>query len=57
MSEKDTAWLIHEQAATIIQLASIVDRLYTLMSLGASGVDDETLEKMKDAAERVRKVT
>ena len=49
--------IVLKQSEIIRQQQDIIDRLYILISLGASGVDDETLEKMKDAAERARKVT
>lgn len=49
--------ILLKQSELIKQQQDIIDRLYILMSLGASGVDDVTLEQMRDAALRSSKLT
>ncbi len=49
--------ILLEQSEIIKQQQDIIDRLYILLSLGASGVDDDTLAKMRDAALGAMKLT
>ena len=49
--------ILLEQSEIIKQQQDIIDRLYILMSLGASGVDDATLGRMRDAALSAMKLT
>jgi len=46
-----------KQSEIIRKQQDIIDRLYILLSLGASGVDDATLAKMRDAALSAMKLT
>ena len=50
------AEIVLTQSEIIKAQQDIIDRLYILMSLGASGVDDLTLEQMRDAAIKSEKV-
>lgn len=51
------AEIMLKQSEIIKEQQEIIDRLYTLMSLGASGADDVTLGKMRDAALGALKLT
>ena len=51
------AEIMLKQSEIIKQQQDIIDRLYILMSLGASGADDLTLEQMRDVALKAEKVT
>ena len=50
------AEIMLKQSEIIRKQQDIIDRLYILMSLGASGVDDITLEQMRDEALKPEKV-
>ena len=51
------AEIMLKQSEIIKEQQEIIDRLYILLSLGASGVDDATLAKMRDAALVAMKLT
>ena len=51
------AEIMLKQSEIIKEQQDIIDRLYILMSLGASGVDDITLEQMRDSALGAMKLT
>lgn len=51
------AEIMLKQSEIIKEQQDIIDRLYILLSLGASGVDDATLVKMRDAALVAMKLT
>lgn len=51
------AEIMLKQSEIIKEQQDIIDRLYVLLSLGASGVDDATLAKMRDAALGAMKLT
>ena len=51
------AEIMLKQSEIIKEQQDIIDRLYILLSLGASGVDDATLTKMRDAALVAMKLT
>lgn len=51
------AEIMLKQSEIIKEQQDIIDRLYILLSLGASGVDDVTLGKMRDAALNAMKLT
>lgn len=48
--------ILLKQSEIIKEQQNIIDRLYVMMSLGASGVDDATLEKMRAVALESEKV-
>lgn len=51
------AEIMLKQSEIIKEQQDIIDRLYILLSLGASGVDDVTLGKMREAALEADKLT
>lgn len=49
--------IVLKQSEIIRKQQDIIDRLYILLSLGASGVDDTTLFQMREAALEADKLT